>query len=107
MILQNKNRVKWKKNSGFLFRTGNLRLARVILGLELSETTLIICFSLCRPSQKESSRVAGFSAKLIQLCVSLTLWTVACQASLPMGFSRQEYWNALPFPSLGSLVCSF
>ena len=26
-------------------------------------------------------------------------WPVACQASLSMGFSRQEYWSRLPFPS--------
>ena len=26
-----------------------------------------------------------------------TSWTVACQAPLSMGFSRQEYWNGLPF----------
>ena len=26
-------------------------------------------------------------------------WTVACQASPSMGFSRQEYWSGLPFPS--------
>ena len=26
-------------------------------------------------------------------------WTVAHQAPLPMGFSGQEYWNVLPFPS--------
>ena len=34
-------------------------------------------------------------------CVRLftTPWTVACQAPLPMGFSRQEYWNGLPFPT--------
>ena len=25
--------------------------------------------------------------------------TVACQAPLSMGFSRQEYWSGLPFPS--------
>ena len=29
--------------------------------------------------------------------------TVACQAPLPMGFPRQEYWSGLPFPSLGDL----
>ena len=28
---------------------------------------------------------------------------IACKASLSMGFSRQEYWNGLPFPSLGDL----
>jgi len=26
-------------------------------------------------------------------------WSVAYQASLPMGFSRKEYWSGLPFPS--------
>ena len=32
-----------------------------------------------------------------------TPWTVAYQASLSMGFSRQEYWSGLPFPSPGDL----
>ena len=30
-------------------------------------------------------------------------WTVAYQAPLFMGFSRQEYWSGLPFPSPGDL----
>ena len=34
---------------------------------------------------------------------SLTPWTVAHQASPSMGFSRQEYWSGLPFPSPGDL----
>ena len=32
-----------------------------------------------------------------------TLWPVAPQAPLSMGFSRQEYWSGLPFPSPGDL----
>ena len=32
-----------------------------------------------------------------------TPWTVAYQDSLSMGFSRQEYWSGLPFPSPGDL----
>ena len=32
-----------------------------------------------------------------------TLWTIACQAPLSMEFSKQEYWNGLPFPSPGDL----
>ena len=32
-----------------------------------------------------------------------TLWTVACQASLYMRFSRQEYSSGLPFPPPGDL----
>ena len=30
-------------------------------------------------------------------------WTVAHQAPPSMGFSRQEYWSGLPFPSPGDL----
>ena len=33
----------------------------------------------------------------------VTPWTVAYQASPSMGFSRQEYWSGLPFPSPGDL----
>ena len=32
-----------------------------------------------------------------------TPWTVACQAPLSMGFSRQEYWSGLSCPSPGDL----
>ena len=32
-----------------------------------------------------------------------TPWTVACQAPLSMGFSKQEYWSGLPFPSPADL----
>ena len=32
-----------------------------------------------------------------------TLWTIAHQALLSMGFSRQDYWSGLPFPSPGDL----
>ena len=38
-------------------------------------------------------------------CIRLfvTPWTVARQAPLSMGSSRQEYWSGLPFPSPGDL----
>ena len=43
----------------------------------------------------------GLTAKL---CTTFaTPWTVAHQSPLSMGFSRQEYWNGLPFPSPGDL----
>ena len=36
-----------------------------------------------------------------QSCVIVwTPWTEACQVPLSMGFSRQECWSGLPFPSL-------
>ena len=35
--------------------------------------------------------------------LSMTLWTVAHQAPLSMGFSRQEYWSGVPCPPPGDL----
>ena len=38
-------------------------------------------------------------------CLTLsTLWTVAHQAPLSMGFSRQEHWSGVPFPPSGDLT---
>ena len=45
--------------------------------------------------------VAVQSLSRVQLFASP--WTVAYQASPSMGFSRQEYWSGLPFPSSGDL----
>ena len=35
-----------------------------------------------------------------------TPWTIACQAPLSMGFSRQEHWSGLPCPPPGDLLAS-
>ena len=61
-------------------------LGQVLFGIQKclqSDTCVLSCFS----------------------CVWLlvTLWTVALQAPLSMGFPRQEYWSGLPFSSLGNL----
>ena len=48
-------------------------------------------------SQREDLWVLTY----VQLFV--TPWTVAHQAPLSMGFSRQEYWSGLPFFSSGDL----
>ena len=39
----------------------------------------------------------------VQTCALPISWAVAYQAPLSMEFSRQEYWNGYPFPSLGDL----
>ena len=44
------------------------------------------------------------SAKLLQSCLFATLRTVARQALLSKGFSRQEYWSGLPCPPPGGLL---
>jgi len=48
--------------------------------------------------------IVGGDDLVAKLCPTLvTPWTVASQAPLSMGFSRQEYWSGLPFPSPGDL----
>ena len=43
-------------------------------------------------------------SSVAQSCLTLcNLWTVAHQAAPSMGFSRQEYWSGLPFPSPNSI----
>ena len=46
----------------------------------------------------------GYVAKESRSVVSdfVTPWTLAYQAPLSMGFSRQRYWSGLPFPSLNT-----
>ena len=47
--------------------------------------------------------IIGGAGLVTKLYLTLaTPWTVACQALLSMGFSRQ-YWSGLPFPSPGDL----
>ena len=57
----------------------------------LMKKIVIVCYFLYL--LKSLSRVRLF----------VTPWTVAYQAPLSMGFSRQEYWSGLPFPSPGDL----
>ena len=43
-------------------------------------------------------------SEVAQSCPTLCdPWTVVHQTPLSMGFSRQEYWSGLPFPSAGDL----
>ena len=52
-----------------------------------------VCVCVCVRERERESCVLLFS----------TPWTVAHQASLSMGFSKQAYWSGLPFPSPGDL----
>ena len=51
--------------------------------------------------------LAAFPARVLShfshVRLFATPWTVACQASLSMGFPRQKYWSGLPFPTSGNL----
>ena len=70
------------------------------------------CPTLCNPP---GSSVHGISqarileiesesvSSSVRIGLFVTPWTVACQAPLSMGFSKQEYWSELPFPFPGDL----
>ena len=49
---------------------------------------------------EEIGMCSSSSSLVAKLCSTLAApWIVACQAPLSVGFSRQEYWSGLPFPS--------
>ena len=68
------------------------------------------CLSTARETRVQS---LGWEDPLYTLCLHAQLlscvqlfstpWTIAYQAPLSMGFSRQEYWSGLLFPSSGDL----
>ena len=49
--------------------------------------------------KKERKKVKSLS----HIWLFATLWTVACWTPPSVGFSRQEYWSGLPFPSPGDI----
>ena len=54
--------------------------------------------NLC--AQKILETMKSKSESCSNMSYSATPWTVAHQAPLSTGFSRQEYWSGRPFPSL-------
>ena len=56
------------------------------------------------PSFLLSHLLGGGGGLVAKSCPTLvTPWTIACQAPLFLGFSRQEYWSGLPCPPSGHL----
>ena len=65
-------------------------------------STQTVLFTVLIQNQESSPWLGdGLVAKLYAILA--TPWTVVYQAALSMGFSKQEYWNGLPFPSPGDL----
>ena len=54
-------------------------------------------------SHKGSPYALVCTKLLSRVQISVTPCTIACQAPLSIGFSRQEYWSGLPFPPPGDL----
>ena len=68
----------------------------------------IFCLNVSvRPSQTSLLSLYFGGGLVAKLHLTLaTSWTVACQAPLSMGFSRQEHWSGLRFPSPRDLTDS-
>ena len=74
--------------------------------MSISWTKLVTCITTVQFSN--SAKLAFIIVYMCALVLSFiqlfaTPWTVAHQAPLSLGFSRQEYWNGLPFPPPGNL----
>ena len=84
-----------------------------MLYLRLMKLELCLQFAQPRwvdiPTQERAEWLFWRALPCFQACVQLlshvwlfvTPWTVAHQAPLSMGFSKQEYWSGLPFPPPG------
>ena len=58
--------------------------------------------SVRHPEKHTNRNMLFFSGSVVSDSI-VNPWIVAHQAPLCMGFSRQEYWSGLPFPSPGDL----
>ena len=79
----------------------SIRLFYTSVSLLLSRTFFKETFS--EPSTNYFLKQHEWVKSLSHVRLFAIPWTVAYQASPSMGFSRQEYWSGLPFPSPGDL----
>ena len=68
---------------------------RLNYALQFTATSVYLHFNF--------SMLCAHAQSLWSCSLFATLWTVACQATLSMGFFRQESWSGLPCPSPGDL----
>ena len=69
-------------------------------------TSLSLSFLICKTLeiyQAQPTLILRVSCLIIHVQLFGTLWTIAHQTPLSMGFSRQEYWNGLQCPPPGYL----
>ena len=96
-----------KKINVFFFNTIDLK-PLLSENMALTFSLVVFTFSCIRVSTLKFSKQKFQKKKKITSVYTLvqlfaTLWTVARQEPLSMGFSRQEYWSGLPCPPPGDL----
>ena len=86
----------WKKEKDYIWRKA-IHLRTWIRFMRIDEFYLL---RLCFVYKLKWVLISLGGGLFIKSCLTLvTPCTVACQAPPSMGFSRQEYWSGLPFPS--------
>ena len=98
----------WTEELGRLQSTGSQRVGHAwvtslsLVGIWTWQTLLYFC--LLTHSLTHSFILCWLDACMLsRVWLFVTPLTVAHQAPLSMGFSRQEYWSGLPFPTSGPL----
>ena len=95
--------IKYLKNSPSIFLRESLKvIAQMFMSQNVTSALFIIRETQKQPRYLFMCVLSHFS----HVWLFVTPWTVARQASLSMGFSRQEYWSGLPFPSPGNFLDS-
>ena len=91
--------IKYLKNSPSIFLRESLKvIAQMFMSQNVTSALFIIRETQKQPRYLFMCVLSHFS----HVWLFVTPWTVARQASLSMGFSRQKYWSGLPFPSPGN-----
>ena len=98
-------------NHKWIFLFENRWKTKVYWDFPVSSVVTTLCFYCKGPgfnswlgNQGLICYTCAHAGSLIRVRLFVTLWTVAHQAPLSMGFSRQQYWSGLPFPSPGHLA---
>ena len=86
-----------------IFSEGLFTIANIRKQLKCPSTTDESIKKMWRYICIHTYKQAFFVAQLLSRVSFMTLWTIACQPPLSMGFPRQEYWSGLLFSSAGDL----
>ena len=106
--------IDWVSDTNIIYGSQFWRLKTLVLRCwDLAAFWFTDCSFLAVSSliRRGKTALCGFFSRACACVLSrfshiwlfVTLWTVACQAPLSMGFSRQEYWSVLQCPPPGDL----
>ena len=94
----------WRENQPVSSGIGWGRRAVFLFTLCAAVCLSLYCWNLIVSTEKHQPFLLKKVSEVTQSCPTLaTPWIIAYQVPPSMGFSRQEYWSGVPFPSPGDL----